>query len=159
MMESDDEEEGDQEFPVEISKQELVTAVRSMSTKLEDLRTCNDLIAKHGHALQRSVTDLTQSQGKKWQRLLGHEREQRLRLEEMVEQLARQHSHLEHQCKKTNMSSLERGLKAAELNNHHRSASSVSNISTGGLEVKDDLKSSECTTDDEDEFLDAVTEP
>lgn len=35
----------------------------------------------------------------------------------------------------------------------------MSNISTGGLEVKDDLKSSECTTDDEDEFLDAVTEP
>ena len=47
-----------QEVSVEISKQELVTAVRSMSTKLEDLRTCNDLIAKHGHALQRSVSDL-----------------------------------------------------------------------------------------------------
>ena len=31
---------------------------RSMSTKLEDLRTCNDLIVKHGNALQRSVTDL-----------------------------------------------------------------------------------------------------
>ena len=29
-----------------------------MSTKLEDLRTCNDLIVKHGNALQRSVTDL-----------------------------------------------------------------------------------------------------
>ena len=27
--------------------------------------------------------------GRKWQRLLAHEREQRLRLEEMVEQLAR----------------------------------------------------------------------
>merc|ERR1719481_1750150 len=157
MMESDEEDEGCQpEISVEISKQELVTAVRSMSTKLEDLRTCNDLIAKHGNALQRSVTDLetatsgsgavgdkkspdvgdiqarvkilneratlfkitsnaminacseylelTQSQGKKWQRLLNHEREQRLRLEEMVEQLARQHSHLENQCKKTNFS-------------------------------------------------------
>ena len=29
-----------------------------MSTKLEDLRTCNDLIVKHGHALQRPVSDL-----------------------------------------------------------------------------------------------------
>ena len=38
--------------------------------------------------------------GKKWQRLLSHEREQRLRLEEMVEQLARQHSQLEHQVSK-----------------------------------------------------------
>merc|ERR1719461_1714052 len=203
MMESDDEEEGDQEISVEISKQELVTAVRSMSTKLEDLRTCNDLIAKHGHALQRSVTDLetsagadkkqpdladiqskvkilneratlfkitsnaminacseymelTQAQGKKWQRLLGHEREQRLRLEEMVEQLARQHSHLEHQCKKTNITSLERGLKAADIASHHKSESSVSNISGGG---GTDVKDTEDTTDDEDDFQDAVTEP
>ena len=30
----------------------------------------------------------------------------------------RQHSHLEHQCKKTTMSSVERGLKASDLNNH-----------------------------------------
>merc|ERR550519_2537176 len=44
--------------------------------------------------------ELTQTQGKKWQRLLSHEREQRLRLEEMVEQLARQHSHLENQVTK-----------------------------------------------------------
>ena len=63
MMESDEEDEGDQEFPVEISKQELVNAVRSMSSKLEDLRTCNDLIVKHGHALQRSVSDLEQATG------------------------------------------------------------------------------------------------
>ena len=63
MMESDEEDEGDQEFPVEISKQELLNAVRGMSTKLEDLRTCNDLIIKHGHALQRSVSDLEQVTG------------------------------------------------------------------------------------------------
>ena len=61
MMESDEEDEGDQEFPVEISKQELLNAVRHMSSKLEDLRTCNDLIVKHGHALQRSVSDLEQA--------------------------------------------------------------------------------------------------
>ena len=66
MMESDDEDEGiEQEVSVEISKQELVSAVRSMSTKLEDLRTCNDLIAKHGHALQRSVGDLETAAGMK----------------------------------------------------------------------------------------------
>ena len=34
-----------------------------MSTKLEDLRTCNDLIVKHGHALQRSVSDLETATG------------------------------------------------------------------------------------------------
>lgn len=210
MLESDEEDEAEQEFPVEISKQELVTAVRSMSTKLEDLRTCNDLIVKHGNALQRSVTDLetatsgsgavgdkkspdvgdiqarvkilneratlfkitsnaminacseylelTQSQGKKWQRLLNHEREQRLRLEEMVEQLARQHSHLENQCKKTNMNSLDRGLAPdnATNQNHQRTNSSVSNNSNLAVTLdKDDPKSSECTSDDEDDFHDA----
>ena len=41
--------------------QELVNAVRGMAGKLEDLRTCNDLIVKHGHALQRSVTELEQA--------------------------------------------------------------------------------------------------
>ena len=60
-MESDEEDDGDQEFPVEISKQELMNAVRSMSSKLEDLISCNDLIVKHGHALQRSVSDLEQA--------------------------------------------------------------------------------------------------
>merc|ERR1719369_142023 len=215
MMESDEEDEGDQEFPVEISKQELVNAVRSMSSKLEDLRTCNDLIVKHGHALQRSVSDLeqatgglkdagekklelgniqpkvkilneratlfkitsnaminacteylelTQTQGKKWQRLLSHEREQRLRLEEMVEQLARQHSQLEHQCKKTNFSTMER----TSATNHRRTNSNVSHASTVpdsnsviNNTVKDDPKSSDSisNSEDEDDFHDAVADP
>ena len=49
MMESDEEDEtaSDQEFPVEINKAELITAIKTMSTKLEDLQTCNDLIVKH----------------------------------------------------------------------------------------------------------------
>src|SRR5205814_546761 len=33
--------------------------------------------------------------GKRWQKLLQHEHDARLRLEEMIEQLAKQHSHLE----------------------------------------------------------------
>jgi uncharacterized NAD(P)/FAD-binding protein YdhS len=36
-----------------------------------------------------------QTQGHKWSKMLQHERDQKLHLEEMVEQLARQHSHLE----------------------------------------------------------------
>lgn len=35
------------------------------------------------------------NQGHKWSKMLQHERDQRQHLEEMVEQLARQHSHLE----------------------------------------------------------------
>ena len=38
---------------------------------------------------------MAQTQGRKWQRMLSHEHEQRRRLEDMVEQLAKQHSHLE----------------------------------------------------------------
>lgn len=103
--------------------------------RLENLKTCYDLITKHGVALQRALTELessgddqslasktkivneratlfrissnaminscsdylqtAQTQGTKWSRMLQHEREQKQHLEEMVEQLARQHSHLE----------------------------------------------------------------
>jgi hypothetical protein len=96
------------------------------------LKTCYDLITKHGAALQRALAELesgedlanknkivneratlfrissnaminactdylstSQTQGHKWSKMLQHERDQRLHLEEMVEQLARQHSHLE----------------------------------------------------------------
>lgn len=103
-----------------------------MSFRLENLKTCYDLITKHGSALQRALTELesgedltsknkivneratlfrissnaminactdylstAQTQGHKWSKMLQHEREQKVHLEEMVEQLARQHSHLE----------------------------------------------------------------
>lgn len=36
-----------------------------------------------------------ENQGHKWSKMLQHERDQRQQLQEMVEQLARQHSHLE----------------------------------------------------------------
>lgn len=54
---------------------------------LLSLQTCSEYL------------EVAQGQGRKWQRLLQHEREQRLRLEDMVEQLARQHSHLEQAAK------------------------------------------------------------
>lgn len=34
---------------------EVQTALRTLGSKVEDLSTCNDLISKHGSALQRSV--------------------------------------------------------------------------------------------------------
>jgi len=217
MMESDEEDEGDAEFAVEISKQELVNAIRGMAAKLENLQTCNDLIVKHGHALQRSVSELeavtgatttgagekkhgsnsdislnlrmknmneratlfkitsnaminactefmelTQTQGRKWQRLLSHEREQRLRLEEMVEQLARQHSQLEHQCKKTNTSNPMH--PSSPLSNNRRAASGEAiplPLPPDKAEVTDPLKSASSfsASDDEDDFHDAVTDP
>lgn len=140
-------------------KTELQNTLRILSSKVEDLSTCNDLIAKHGTALQRSLSELealrlppdstdkikqvneratlfritsnaminvslrpedptvgkvptsmlstvspqacrdfmllAQTHGKKWQKSLQQERDQRIRLEETLEQLAKQHNHLE----------------------------------------------------------------
>ncbi|KAM8880868.1 oxysterol-binding protein 1-like isoform 2-T4 [Synchiropus picturatus] len=114
---------------------EVQSALRTLGNKVEDLRTCNDLILKHGSALQRSLSELdnlrltgeagdkirqvteratlfritsnaminacrdflslAQAHSKRWQKALQAEREQRVRLEETLEQLAKQHNHLE----------------------------------------------------------------
>uniref|UniRef100_A0A8C1WCZ8 Oxysterol-binding protein n=1 Tax=Cyprinus carpio TaxID=7962 RepID=A0A8C1WCZ8_CYPCA len=114
---------------------EVQSTLRTLNSKVEDLSTCNDLIAKHGSALQRSLSELegvrlggetsekirqvteratlfritsnaminacrdflalAQAHSKRWQKALQAEREQRVRLEETLEQLAKQHNHLE----------------------------------------------------------------
>jgi len=48
-----------------------------------------------------SFAELVQNQGRQWQRMLRYEHDQRLRLEELVEQLGRQHSSLERQVRKS----------------------------------------------------------
>ncbi|XP_049328227.1 oxysterol-binding protein 1 isoform X4 [Astyanax mexicanus] len=114
---------------------EVQSTLRTLGSKVEDLSTCNDLIAKHGSALQRSLSELegvklggdtsdkirqvteratlfritsnaminacrdflalAQAHSKRWQKALQAERDQRVRLEETLEQLAKQHNHLE----------------------------------------------------------------
>ncbi|KFQ36062.1 Oxysterol-binding protein 1, partial [Merops nubicus] len=122
LEESDD--SGDESVS-QTDKTELQSTLRTLSSKVEDLSTCNDLIAKHGTALQRSLSELEtlrlpaestekikqvneratlfritsnamiNTHSKKWQKSLQHERDQRIRLEETLEQLAKQHNHLE----------------------------------------------------------------
>ena len=41
-------------------KNELQNLLRKLNSKLEDLNTCNDLITKHGTALQRALSELEQ---------------------------------------------------------------------------------------------------
>ena len=131
--------EDDDLYDINSDKNELQTVLKCLSTKLETLHTCHDVIIKHGSALQRSLIELeqldnpndalnkskavneratlfritssaminasaeyltlAQTHAKKWQKLLQHEHESRLRLEELVEQLAKQHSHLEQRAK------------------------------------------------------------
>lgn len=123
----------------ESAKVEVMTAIKILSQKMEDLQMCYDLISKHGNTLQKSLSELesldsvsdmtskmkaineratlfriasskmintcseylelAQTQGRKWQKMLQHEREQRIQLEEMVGQLAREQSALEHVSK------------------------------------------------------------
>lgn len=135
LLESDDDED-----LVQPEKGELQSTLKTLSSKLEDLKTCNDLITKHGSALQKALIEvetlenssecatkiksvneratvfritsnamisacsefltLANTQGTRWQKLLQYEHEQRLYLEDMVEQLGKQHSNLEKQIRK-----------------------------------------------------------
>jgi myo-inositol catabolism protein IolC len=53
------------------------------------LQTCGDFVK------------LAQEQGVRWQKLLQYEHDQRIQLEDMVEQLGKQHSILEKQIRKS----------------------------------------------------------
>ncbi|XP_041723930.2 oxysterol-binding protein 1 isoform X1 [Coregonus clupeaformis] len=121
---------------------EVQSTLRTLGSKVDDLSTCNDLISKHGSALQRSLSELdslrltgeagdkirqvmeratlfritsnaminacrdflalAQAHSKRWQKALQAERDQRVRLEETLEQLAKQHNHLERAFKSNN---------------------------------------------------------
>lgn len=52
-----DEEEDDKNV-LSVPSQELNAAIRELSSKLENLRTCNDLISKNGRALQVALAEL-----------------------------------------------------------------------------------------------------
>uniref|UniRef100_A0A3Q0T2D6 Oxysterol-binding protein n=1 Tax=Amphilophus citrinellus TaxID=61819 RepID=A0A3Q0T2D6_AMPCI len=153
--------------------EKIQSTLRTLNSKVEDLATCNDLIAKHGSALQRSLSELeglrvgvdmgdkikqvteratlfritsnaminacrdflsmAQSHSKRWQKALQTEREQRIRLEETLEQLAKQHNHLE------------RAFRGA----------TVLPPSFRGVSGKGDVSDE----DDDNEFFDAMEEP
>ncbi|XP_037292619.1 oxysterol-binding protein 1 [Manduca sexta] len=103
---------------------------RELAARFHDLRTCSELVTRHGAALQRSLVDLetpptdttnqvseratlfriscnammnacsefmsaAAASSRRMSRALQHERDQKLRLQEVVEQLARQHDTLE----------------------------------------------------------------
>ncbi|XP_014340658.1 oxysterol-binding protein 1 isoform X2 [Latimeria chalumnae] len=146
MMHNQSDDSGDEEPTSHSDKSELHNTLKTLSSKLDDLSTCNDLIAKHGAALQRSLNELeslkppaesgekikavneratlfritsnaminacrdflelAETHSRKWQRALQYEREQRIRLEETIEQLAKQHNSLERACRGTTVLSV-----------------------------------------------------
>ncbi|XP_075947571.1 oxysterol-binding protein 1 isoform X2 [Anarhichas minor] len=160
---------------------EIQSTLRTLGSKVEDLNTCNDLIVKHGSALQRSLSELegirvagdmgekmrqvteratlfritsnaminacrdflslAQSHSKRWQKALQVERDQRIRLEETLEQLAKQHNHLE------------RAFRGATVLPPSFSNPALAN--KGGGPVKGDASDE----DDDNEFFDAMEDP
>ncbi|XP_043971239.1 oxysterol-binding protein 1-like isoform X2 [Gambusia affinis] len=160
---------------------EIQSTLRILGSKVEDLTTCNDLIVKHGSALQRSLSELeglqvgtdmgekirqvteratlfritanaminacrdflsmSQSHSKRWQKALQTEREQRIRLEETLEQLAKQHNHLE------------RAFRGATV--------LPPSLSNPNLSIKSGVsgKGDASDEDDDNEFFDAMEDP
>ncbi|CAH0391656.1 unnamed protein product [Bemisia tabaci] len=142
VMESDEEDNYD-----EVTE----TAFKSLENLLDELQTSNELIVRHGEALQKALSKLTSSEnqkdittqiksireratlfritsttmintsskyldlaqmyGKKCAKLLQQEREKRIQLEEMVEQMAREQTLMEQAA---NQQSITGSLKSEE---------------------------------------------
>ncbi|CAL8331578.1 unnamed protein product [Arctogadus glacialis] len=54
----DNDDSGDDEPTSQSDRSEIQGTLKTLVSKLDDLSTCNDLIAKHGAALQRSLSEL-----------------------------------------------------------------------------------------------------
>jgi len=53
-----EEEEEEYDESMASQKNEVQNVIKSLAARLEDLQTCSELIAKHGAALQRSLSEL-----------------------------------------------------------------------------------------------------
>ncbi|XP_034026205.1 oxysterol-binding protein 2 isoform X2 [Thalassophryne amazonica] len=58
MMNDQSDDSGDEEPTCQSDRSEIQGTLKILVSKLDDLSTCNDLIAKHGAALQRSLSEL-----------------------------------------------------------------------------------------------------
>ncbi|XP_023199587.1 oxysterol-binding protein 2 isoform X2 [Xiphophorus maculatus] len=58
MMNDQSDDSGDEEPTSQTDRSEIQGTLKVLVSKLDDLSTCNDLIAKHGAALQRSLSEL-----------------------------------------------------------------------------------------------------
>ncbi|XP_040011168.1 oxysterol-binding protein 2 isoform X1 [Xiphias gladius] len=58
MMNDQSDDSGDEEPTSQSDRSEIQGTLKILISKLDDLSTCNDLIAKHGAALQRSLSEL-----------------------------------------------------------------------------------------------------
>jgi hypothetical protein len=73
------------------------------------------IVLAHPKQTCSDYLDHAQTLGRKWQRMLQHERDQRMRLEDMVEQLARQLGGLEQAAKEHSIPVRDRGSECFRL--------------------------------------------
>ncbi|XP_044578176.1 oxysterol-binding protein 1 isoform X2 [Cotesia glomerata] len=102
---------------LESASPDTASKIKTVSERATLFRiAANAMISTSNDYLQ-----LAQQQEPKWKKMLQHERDQKVRIEKMVEQLARQHSHLEEAAQHA----LPPGIPAG----NHRSTHSVANTS------------------------------
>ncbi|XP_054259945.1 oxysterol-binding protein 1-like [Macrosteles quadrilineatus] len=85
-----------------LSELECLDNAQDITTKMKAINERATLFRISSNAMINACAeflDLAQSQGQKWQKMLQHEQDQRQRLEEIIEQLARQQNILEQAAK------------------------------------------------------------
>ncbi|XP_014258693.1 oxysterol-binding protein 1 isoform X5 [Cimex lectularius] len=85
-----------------LTELESIDSATEVSAKIKTINERATLFRISSNAMINACSEyltLAQTQGRKWQKALLYERSQKLRLEEMVEQLATQHSFLEQAAK------------------------------------------------------------
>jgi DNA anti-recombination protein RmuC len=78
-------------------KNEVQNVIKSLVSTVKDLQTCIDLIAKHGAALQRCLSELESLYSARSRKRL--ERDQHFQADDRVQQLAQQPGGLEQAAK------------------------------------------------------------
>ena len=89
--------------------------------------------------------DLAQRQEKNFQKVLDHERAQRIRLEQTVEDLAKQHNFLEEACRE----------RVVPKHKTIEKSSEEPTMTAGSPSIKQNMDTSHDSSDDETEFFDA----
>lgn len=95
----------------------------------------------------QEVVQLIQSQGRKWQKAIQIERDARIRMERMCEQVAAQSAKLEKQ--------MHRASRIEHKNSHETNRSTMSSIKSSDMRGISET----ATNSDEDEFHDAIDDP
>nr|XP_014354312.1 PREDICTED: oxysterol-binding protein 1 [Latimeria chalumnae] len=121
----------------EVERQRWITALELAKAKAVKMQAESVYVCVHSIQACHEFLKMAQTHSRKWQKTLQYERDQRIRLEETLEQLAKQHNNLERAF---------RGATVLPANSPGSASSSKG--SQGKADMSDE--------DDENEFFDAM---